>query len=227
MCLSVLRPSMSRPRRICLLLPTLLGVVGLGACGGSEPSSNRVTVKLPKANAATPANQIRPEPSQADEPVAPAQTETDLPPLRPEAAASRYTSLGPSGCVPAGEDNEANVDRRRCAGAAGYALETGGTELRRELTVIAPGGSRSSLGLSQRVPPGSLGTTAEWRGAGHPRALILRVNGSQNAGARISDLIVVKLGDQPCIAAVVPRGPDQNVKARVLADRGSLECLGG
>ena len=148
---------------------------------------------------------------------------------------SRYVSLEPGPCKLLEQNiEEGGYWRRRCPGAAGYALETSESDLRQDIVVIAPGGSRSELNLSSVVAKGafnSLGKVAEWRGRapGNPRALIVRLSVPGDAAVgrhERSDLVVARLATPACVVAVVPRGPGQNEKARAIADGELPPCKG-
>lgn len=89
------------------------------------------------------------------------------------------------------------------------------------------------MGLSALVANGAfnaLGKTIEWRGddASRPDALVVRMNvanGSEPGRPDISRIAVVRLTGTPCVIAVVQPGPQQNEKARAIADAGNQECL--
>jgi hypothetical protein len=149
---------------------------------------------------------------------------------------SRYTSLEPASCELLDKNAEEGGSwRRRCAGSAGYALETSESDLRQDIVIIAPDGRRSELNLSSLVAKGafnSLGKLAEWRGLtpGQPRALIVRLGVAADREARrpdVSNLVVARLAAPTCVVAVVPRGPGQNVKARAIADGKLPTCVKG
>ena len=204
------------------LASAILSMLLLAGCGGGERElRSRVTVKLPSVEAATPATA---QTAAVTAKEAPLSTKAGPASVQPDQAdSSRYSSLEPASCklVP-GTGQEGTSARRLCAGSAGYGLETSENDPLYNLAIVSPGGGRSQLDLSAVVPEGGLGTTAEWRsqGTGNPRALIMRVTDTNTT----SDLVVVKLGETPCIVAVVPRGPGQNAKARAVADRKLLNC---
>ena len=155
-----------------------------------------------------------------------------MPGPRPSGS-SRYVSLEPSSCKLIEENvEEGGYWRRRCAGLAGYELETSESDLRQDVVIVAPDGRRSELNLSSLVAKGafnSLGKMAEWRGQdpGKPRALIVRVSVPADPGVGRrgrSDLVVARLAPPACVVAVVPQGPGQNDKARAIADRELPPC---
>jgi hypothetical protein len=137
---------------------------------------------------------------------------------------SRYTSLEPVACTTS-ESSDASL--RRCRGVAGYTVEAADTRPVGYVAIVDPNGTRSELGFSGIAPGGSLGKLAEWRGRSNeaPRALIVRV--SSPGKSPVSSLIVAKLGTNPCVVAVIPRGPHQNEKARAVADSSELDCSTG
>lgn len=164
---------------------------------------------------------------------------TEEPPPGDPAPTSReplaYTSLKPQDCRLLEENpKEAGYSRHRCDGLAGYALETSESDLRQDIVVIAPDGTRSELGLSGKVAMGAfnaLGPTAEWRGSDKPapNALIVRLGVARAAEPNqpdTSNLVVVKLKAPACIVAVVPPGSGQNDLARDKADNLPGACLG-
>ncbi|WP_310468256.1 hypothetical protein [Sphingomonas sp.] len=152
----------------------------------------------------------------------------------PEVDAGRYSSIDPAACKELERnDEEGGYSRHSCGGPAGYALEISESDLRQDVVVIAPGGGRSRLQLSSLVANGafnSLGKTAEWRGAeDQPSALIVRLNvaaGPEPIRPDISNLVVARLANPACVVAVVPPGPDQNAKARRIADGDLTKCIG-
>lgn len=210
-------------------LPLLL----LAACGGTDSGADdAVTAKLPPVNAAAqqPQESVKLAESPAKKAFAVAEPADLRSPKPRKLRSSHYTSLDPSSCkLLDGNAEEATSLRRRCVGFVDYALETSESSLLHDLTIISPDGHRSELNLSNLVAGARLGKTAEWRSdePGQPRALIVRVHASANAGSRsnISNLIVTRLNAPACIVAVIPRGPRQNEKARAVADGKLLECM--
>lgn len=190
----------------------------LAACSGSEPAANAtLQVNLPDAvvvNGPTEDERIPPlaKPTAGREPIA-------------------YTSLKPADCKLIEQNlEEGGYSRHLCKGVAGYSIETSESDLRQSLAVIGPGGRRNELDLSSRVAKGAfnaLGPAAEWRGQSRasPTAVIVRLNVAKPEPKQpdTSNLIVISLRKASCIA-VVPPGPDQNVKARKVADTSPPVC---
>jgi hypothetical protein len=213
----------------CLLLLT--------ACGGADtPEDDTATVKLPRAKVAAerPREAPRSEELPGTELAAEGLPESMGSAQPHTLGSSHYTSLEPASCKLLEENaEEGGYWRRRCAGSAGYALETSESDLRQDIVIIAADGRRSKLNLSTLVARGafnSLGKTAEWRGLapGQPRALIVRLGVAADPEARrpdISNLVVVRLDGPICVVAVVPRGPGQNEKARAIADGKQRPCV--
>jgi len=122
---------------------------------------------------------------------------------------------------------------RRCRGHAGWKLEWDQDDLREDLALVAPGGRKTELRLTELVANGafdSLGGTIEWRGRdpARPDRLIVRVNVANNAdagGPDISKLAVVRLTGTPCVVAIVDPGRGQNQKARAFADHPMAACI--
>jgi hypothetical protein len=218
-----------------------IGWVGLilllvSGCNERPPAADdTATAKLPPPQASGKRHKASLD--QAARPAAEAADEGagEVPPAVQPEQSSRYTSLDPASCEVLEENaEEGGYWRRRCAGAAGYALETSDSDLRQDITIITPDGRRSALDLSSLVAKGafnSLGKTAEWRGGGprDPRALIVRLNvAADPEGKRptISNLVVARLDKPSCVVAVIPRGPRQNEKARAVADGKLPKCIG-
>lgn len=179
------------------------------------------------------------EPTQAPDTApasAPSQPSPPATPVAVEAVVerSRYTSIEPSSCRLIEQNvEEGGYSRHRCAGLAGYSLETSESDLRQDIEVIAPGGRKTSVELSSLVAKGAfnaLGKSAEWRGEdpARPRALIVRLDvAASPEGDRpdISNLVVVRLAAPACVVGVVPPGPGQNENARRIADGDLGLCL--
>ena len=143
---------------------------------------------------------------------------------------STYTKVGDSVCTMIEENQETFDWTGSCPGAGGYSLEWSISDLRDDLTVIR-GSARTDLQIPSIVAKGpfdSVGETIEWRGpeGGPPDVLVVRVyvarpDGSDDGGR----LAVARLGDKPCLVAVVPVVKDQNEKARAIADGPLPKCL--
>ena len=75
----------------------------------------------------------------------------------------------------------------------------------------------------------SLGPTLEWRGpkGGPPDVLITRVHVVINEEGKSDSgrLAIARLGDSPCIVAVVAPQAGQSDKARAIADGKLPDCL--
>ena len=212
---------------ICLLL--------CAGCDSSQnPPDDTATAKLPPVE--DTANPTGDNVSAAQQSVINGQSHNPEPPQPHLAGGSDYISLEPGACKLLEQNiEEGGYWRRRCAGAADYALETSESDLRQDIVIIAPDGRRSELNLSSVVAKGafnSLGKVAEWRGpaAGKPRALIVRLSVPADATVgRVgrSDLVVARLAPPACVVAVVPQGPGQNDKARAIADGELPPCKAG
>ena len=201
--------------RICVAGLAML----LAACGQGEPAANTADkAETPVAGAQTP------------EPAAPATV--------PAPTASRepigYTSLKRDDCRLIEKNaDEAGYALHRCAGIAGYTLETSESDLRHDIVVIAPDQRKTELGLSGKVAKGafnSLGERAEWRGSDGktPTALIVRMgvaDGTDPNRPDVSNLVVIRLKARPCVIKVAPPGPGQNDRARDAADALDRACL--
>lgn len=175
---------------------------------------------------------------RADQPVSMAASENEAtsPPAgnAPSDNRSRFTSIEDSRCRLLEENvEEGGYWRRLCPGHAGYTLERSESDLRQDLVVISPDGSRTQLRLSSIVARGafnSLGDTVEWRGRdpADPEAMIVRMDvahGSEPEKPDISNLVVVRLTGPVCPVAIVPPAPGQNESARTIADGVAVSCL--
>lgn len=146
------------------------------------------------------------------------------------ARVSQFTQLDDRSCGKENIIEETGDWDRRCKGADGYQLDWSSGDLRENLSLIR-GGGETNLDIPAKVAGGafdSLGKTLEWRGPGEgtPVVLVLRVNVANAEGK--SDrgrLTVIRLGDRPCIVAVVPPQAGQNDKARAIADGKLPQCL--
>ena len=143
---------------------------------------------------------------------------------------SSYTRLDDKSCGPEKVIEETGDWDRRCKGAGGQEFEWASGDLREELLLIR-GDKSVNLGIPVKVAGGafdSLGTTLEWRGpkGGEPDVLITRVHVANAEGKSDSGrLAVVRLGNAPCIVAVVPPAAGQSEKARAIADGKLPGCL--
>jgi hypothetical protein len=145
---------------------------------------------------------------------------------------SQYTSLDDCRLLEA-KPEEAGYSSSACPGVGGYSLRLIDADARQNLFVTPPGGSETSLALSEAAGSGfsRLGQRIEWRGtqaAGRfiPSAMIVRYFVVEaEGGAEVSYLLAINLGEGgPCVAAVVAPGPDQNEQAQAAVD-GAMRCL--
>ena len=125
----------------------------------------------------------------------------------------------------------------RCRGVGGYSLLVAEGDLRQNVTVVTPAGSKHSLELWTVVSSAfsMLGPKAEWRvtkqnGKTIPTALILRYNANEDPEKpekKTSYLVVTKItSTEICVTDKVAPGPKANEEARQLADEaGSKPCL--
>lgn len=139
----------------------------------------------------------------------------------------RYTRL--TGCtLTRSAPDEAGFFEHECPGEGGYRLRHVEADLREDLVVLAAGGAEHDLGLTMlaRGAFNSLGETVEWRGdapAGGfaPAALIVRQTVMEDPDPNVPEvsyLVVARLTPRPCVVGRVPPGPEQNQRARALAD---------
>lgn len=138
---------------------------------------------------------------------------------------SIYTKVSDAACTMI-EENEETFDwTGSCAGVSGYSLEWSISDLRDDLEII-DGQRRTQLQIPSIVAKGkfaALGDKVEWRGVkdGRPDVLVVRVHVADDSGS----LAVARLGDEPCLVAVVPPGPGQSDRARAIADGPLPACL--
>jgi hypothetical protein len=143
---------------------------------------------------------------------------------------SVYTSLDAKQCRTLKNDtSEAGDYLGRCKGVSGYSLLLAEGDLRQNLTVVTPSGSKHSLELWTVISGGfsSLGSNAEWRVIKHgsklvPVALIVRFNASEDPGnsSKVSSyLAVTKISkSEICVTHKIGPGPQANEDARRAAD---------
>lgn len=148
---------------------------------------------------------------------------------------SQYTRIDKCRTVELNEE-EGGWSVQLCPGLAGYRLRVTEGDLRQNVVVLLPRGGERSLALSEATQSGgfsSLGSTVEWRGRGagrgfRPAALILRysvVEDAEHPERPTSYLLTVSLANRrPCVTAKVAPGPNQNERARRIAD-GPASCL--
>lgn len=144
--------------------------------------------------------------------------------------ASVYTSLEDKDCKTIEEIEETGDWTGECPAVAGYRLELSSGDLRDDLTIIE-GNKRTDLGIPTLVANGafdSLGPKAEWRGpaGGKPDTLIVRVHVANPEGVSDSGrLAIARLGQKPCLVAIVPPAAGQSDRARAIADGELPNCL--
>jgi hypothetical protein len=125
----------------------------------------------------------------------------------------------------------------RCRGISGYSLLVSEGDLRQNVVVVTPAGSKHSLELWSVVSSAfsMLGPKAEWRvtkqnGKAVPFALILRYNASEDPEKpekKTSYLVVTKItSTEVCVTDKIVPGPKANEEARQLADQAAGKpCL--
>lgn len=151
---------------------------------------------------------------------------------------SVYTNLEAKFCKTIKSDSSETGDYLgRCPGTAGYSLLVSEGDLRQNVTVVTPKGTKHSLELWSVVSPAfsSLGPKAEWRISkakmrASPVALIVRYNASENPEQpekTTSYLVVTKItANEICVTNRIAPGPTANTDARRLADESaSKPCL--
>lgn len=155
-----------------------------------------------------------------------------------QANRSVYTPLSDKECrtLKSAEDGDDGYEGS-CRGTAGYSLILSEGDLRQNITVITPSGSKHSLDLWSVISGGfsSLGPRAEWRLTMQkkklvPVALILRYNASEdpnNPEKLTSYLAVAKITSaEICVTDKIMPGPNANEVARRSADvAGTKPCL--
>ena len=125
----------------------------------------------------------------------------------------------------------------RCRGVGGYSLIVSEGDLRQNIEVITPKGTKHSLELWSVVSSGfsMLGPKAEWRvtkqnGKTVPAALILRYNANEDPEKpekKTSYLVVTKItATEICVTDKIAPNPKANDEARRLADEAATKpCL--
>ena len=125
----------------------------------------------------------------------------------------------------------------RCRGVSGYSLTLLEGDLRQNIIVNTPKGTKHSLELWDVISGGfsHVGPKAEWRmtrqkGKLQPTALIIRYNASENPdnpNKTTSYLAVAKITPtEICITDKINPGPNANAEARRAADSASTKpCL--
>ncbi len=161
-----------------------------------------------------------------------------LPPAAPKD--SVYTDIRSDACETIELDQDTGSSTQRCAGVGGYSLLVEDDDARMSVTVVAPDGRKFALNYWVVVTTGfsTVGDKAEWRvtkgsdGRVTPTALIVRLVASEDpedSSKTTSYLVVATIEkDKACVVAKVPPGPNQNEKAREIADAASGKpCLTG
>lgn len=147
---------------------------------------------------------------------------------------SVYTSLEAKQCRTIKiETTGAGDYEGRCHGVAGYSLTLIEGDLRQNIIVNTPKGSKHSLELWDVISGGfsSVGPKAEWRMAAKaPVALIIRYNASENPDnpdKRTSYLAVAKITPtEICITDKISPSANANSEARSAADSAATRpCL--
>jgi len=151
---------------------------------------------------------------------------------------SVYTSLEAKQCRTIKTETTGAGDYEgRCRGVAGYSLTLLEGDLRQNIIVTTPKGTRHSLELWDVISGGfsSVGPKAEWRVANQmgelvPTALIIRYNTSENPDKpdqRTSYLAVAKITHTTiCITDKISPSANGNTEARRAADSAATKpCL--
>jgi hypothetical protein len=151
---------------------------------------------------------------------------------------SIYTSLERRQCRTIKTETTGAGDYEgRCPGTDGYFLTLLEGDLRQNLIVVTPGGTKHSLDLWDVISGGfsHVGVRAEWRtitqnGKRTPFALIVRYHVSEDANRpdnKTSYLLVTKItSDEICVTDKIPATPDSNQTARIAADNAATKpCL--
>lgn len=150
---------------------------------------------------------------------------------------SIYTTLNTKQCKTVESNpNEGGSYVGICPGVTGYKLQVEEGDLRQNIQVITPGGTKHTLELWNVVGSSfsSLGEKAEWRvqkqkGKTVPVALIVRYNvaNPEDSTRNTSWLAVVKItGAKICVTDKIAPKAGANEAARVAADKSANKpCL--
>ena len=151
---------------------------------------------------------------------------------------SVYTPLAEKQCKTIkGPDRETNDYEGRCPGVGGYTLLVTEGDLRQNVTVVTPKGTKHSLELWDVVSGGfsSVGAKAEWRMAKKenklvPVAVIIRYNANddpESPNKQSSYLAVAKItNNEICVTDKIMPGAKANEDARVAADAAATKpCM--
>jgi len=143
---------------------------------------------------------------------------------------SVYTPLAEKQCKTVkGPDSQTGDYEGRCRGVAGYSLIVTEGDLRQNVTVVTPKGTKHSLELWDVISGGfsSVGAKAEWRmarqnGKLSPVALIIRYNANddpESPNKQSSYLAVTKItANEICVTDKINPGANANENARRAAD---------
>ena len=146
---------------------------------------------------------------------------------------SVYTPLDTKQCRTIKTENTGAGDYEgRCPGVAGYSLVLLEGDLRQNVIVVTPKGTKHSLDLWDVISGGFsyVGPKAEWRLDKAPAALILRYNVSEDPDHpdnKTSYLVVAKITDSEiCVTDKIAPGPNANEAARRAAGSAATKpCL--
>jgi hypothetical protein len=151
---------------------------------------------------------------------------------------SAYTSLGTKQCRTIKTETTGAGDYEgHCRGVAGYSLVLLEGDLRQNIHVVDPKGTKHSLELWDVISGGFsfVGPKAEWRirtqnGKASPVALIIRYNASEDAehpDKKTSYLAVAKItATEICVTDKISPGSNANDEARRAADSAATKpCL--
>ena len=151
---------------------------------------------------------------------------------------SLYTPLAEKQCKTIkGPDPQTNDYEGRCRGVAGYSLIVTEGDLRQNVTVVTPKGTKHSLDLWDVISGGfsSVGEKAEWRMAKQDRklvpvALVIRYKANEDPESpnkQTSYLAVTKITDtEICVTDKINPGAKANEDARRAADEAvNKPCL--
>jgi len=143
---------------------------------------------------------------------------------------SVYTPLAEKQCKTVrGPDSQTGDYEGRCRGVAGYSLIVTEGDLRQNVTVVTPKGTKHPLELWDVISGGfsSVGAKAEWRmanqnGKSTPVALIIRYNANddpESPNKQSSYLAVTKItASEICVTDKINPGTNANEDARRAAD---------
>jgi hypothetical protein len=188
--------------------------LALAACSGEAPREDEAPAPAPAPAATAAEATASPSPDAGD------------------GRAYRYTEL--EGCELLRENREeGGFFEHMCPGLGGYQLRLTESDLRQNLAVIAPDGTETGLELGRIGGGGfsTLGGRVEWRGPAEgesfaPDAFVVRFQLAEQPypAPETSYLLAVRLAPTPCVVGRAAPGPQQNERARTLADT-STSCV--